>query len=297
MNNETWVEVALNGPWARSSQPNIPISADEIVEEAISCAKEGASVIHFHAYDPITGRQRDDYEIYAPIMNRIRSKVDVICYPTIPFAGNQDSPNSLSPSQRYAAVKKLGEAGLLEWAVIDPGSVNIALLNALLDGEEGFIYSNPVDHIRYGYSLAQQYQMNPSYAIYEPGFLRLGATLHRCYIDVPPAIYRFMFTNAFSFGFPPKAWALEAYLNLLHTEAPNSQWMVAGLGVEIEPLIPIIIEKRGHIRIGLEDRPLHCTSNNIELTKNAVRIICTSGGSIASPTEVRSKLKGKPAQS
>lgn len=59
MKEPTWLEVALNGPWSRARQPNIPVSADEIVEAALGCASEGASIIHFHAYDPASGRQRD----------------------------------------------------------------------------------------------------------------------------------------------------------------------------------------------------------------------------------------------
>ena len=68
MQNPVWLEVALNGPWSRERQPAIPLSADEIVEDAVACAAEGASIIHFHPYDPATGRQRDDYDIYAPII-------------------------------------------------------------------------------------------------------------------------------------------------------------------------------------------------------------------------------------
>src|SRR3546814_10721994 len=72
MNKKVWLEVALNGPWSREKQPGIPLSADEIVWEALACADEGASILHFHAYDEQSGRQRDDYEIYAPIIERIR---------------------------------------------------------------------------------------------------------------------------------------------------------------------------------------------------------------------------------
>jgi uncharacterized protein (DUF849 family) len=70
-----WLEVALNGPWSRDRQPGIPILADEIVAEAIACAQEGAAIIHFHPYDEQSGRQFDDYEIYAPIIEKIRAKV------------------------------------------------------------------------------------------------------------------------------------------------------------------------------------------------------------------------------
>src|SRR3546814_1097956 len=42
----------------------------------------------------------------------------------------------------------------------------------------------------YGLELAQKHQITPSYAIYEPGFVRLGAALHGCYPGAPCPIYR-----------------------------------------------------------------------------------------------------------
>src|SRR5690606_35427107 len=152
----------------------------------------GAAIVHFHAYDPANGRQRDDYEIYAPIIERIRAQADVICYPTIPFAGSGDAPQPLSPAQRFAAVEKLLQAGLIEWAVVDPGSTNLAHRAEIAAGRGGFVYANPEAHFRHGLALAQAHRMTPSYAIYEPGFLRLGAALHRAFPGAPTPIYRLM---------------------------------------------------------------------------------------------------------
>ena len=174
-----WLEVAVNGPWSRERQPAIPITEDEIVEQAIACANEGASIIHFHPYDPVTGRQRDAYEIYAPVIERVRSKVDVICYGTLPFAGDVDAKEAMSPEQRFAAVDKLARSGLLEWSVVDPGSTNISTLAALPSGHEGFVYTNPESHIRHGLELCRHYGLHLSYAIYEPAFMRLGSALAR----------------------------------------------------------------------------------------------------------------------
>jgi len=81
-----WLEAALNGPWSRSLQPGIPISVAEIVAEGIACAKAGAAIVHIHAYDAATGRQKDDPELYAAIIGGIRAAADAIVYPTIPLA-------------------------------------------------------------------------------------------------------------------------------------------------------------------------------------------------------------------
>lgn len=285
-----WLEVSLNGPWSRTKQPNIPVSADEIVEEALACADAGASIIHFHAYDPVTGRQRDDYDIYAPIIERIRARADVICYGTLPFVGSVDTPNPLTPAQRFAAVDKLVKAGLLEWSVVDPGSTNLSDRNDIAAGKEGFVYANPESHIRFGLELARQHRITPSYAIYEPGFMRLGAALHRAVPGTPTPIYRLMFSDQFVFGFPPTEWALDAYLHLLEIEAPGAPWMVAGLGVEIEPLLGAAVRRGGHLRVGLEDAPLGSSARNLELVQRAQRRISDAGGRAATAAEVRRAL-------
>ena len=287
----TWLEVAINGPWSRSKQPNIPVLADEIVETAIACAAEGASIIHFHAYDPVTGRQRDDYDIYAPIIERIRSQVDVICYGTLPFAGSVDALKPLTPAERYGAVDKLVRAGLIEWSVVDPGSTNISQYSDMQSGKEGFVYSNPESHIRYGLQLAQQHGISPSFAIYEPGFMRMGAALHGLYPGAPTPIYRLMFSQTIAFGFPPTPWALNAYLQLLEAEHAGSPWMVAGLGVELGELIEHAVHLGGHVRVGLEDSPMGCNHDNLYLLKQARKRIESAGGSLANANQVRERMR------
>jgi len=286
-----WLEVALNGPWSRLKQPRIPVRADEIVEEAIACAGEGAAIVHFHAYDPATGRQRDDYEIYAPIIDRIRTKTDLICYGTLPFAGSADAPAPMTAAQRYAAVDRLVRAGLVEWSVVDPGSTNITPYADIAGGKEGFVYANPESHVRYGLAMAQKYRITPSYAIYEPGFIRLGAALHRAYPGAPVPIFRLMFSQQFAFGFPPAEWALEAYRRLLALEAPHAPWMVAGLGVEIEALIETTVAQGGHVRVGLEDAPHGCELDNRALVERAQRRIASAGAKLATSAEVRAALQ------
>jgi 3-keto-5-aminohexanoate cleavage enzyme len=290
MQNPVWLEVALNGPWSRERQPAIPVHADEIVEDAIACAAEGASIIHFHPYDPVTGRQRDDYEIYAPIIERIRAKVDVICYGTLPFAGDVDAKDALSPEKRYAAVEKLASAGLIEWSVVDPGSTNISTRKDVASGKQGFVYSNPESHIRHGLDLCHRHKLTPSYAIYEPGFMRLGAALRRTVSDMSPPVYRLMFSDNFTFGFPPEEWALEAYVRLLGIEEPDAQWMVAGLGVQIDPLVDFAVTHGGHIRVGLEDAPLGHAVSNVEQVRAARARIERNGGTAATAAQVRARL-------
>jgi 3-keto-5-aminohexanoate cleavage enzyme len=293
---KTWLEVSLNGAWTRRHQPLIPVSVAEIVRDGIAAAQAGAAIVHCHAYDAASGRQRDDADLYAAIVEGIRAEADVIVYPTIPHI----EPDGLAPEERarrrYAAIEALAARGLLEWAVVDPGTVNLAHFSAVAAGREGFVYLNSEADIRAGLALAERHGFHASYAIYEPGFLRLGAALKRRYPRAPQPIYRLMFSSEIAFGFPPEPYALAAYRALLAAEAPDAPWMIAGLGVDVLPLVPAAVAAGGHVRVGLEDAPLGTSIGNAAWVKRAAAAIRAAGGTLATAAEVRAALKaGKAA--
>jgi uncharacterized protein (DUF849 family) len=272
---KTWLEVALNGPWGKARQPRIPVRVEDIVAEGIACAREGAAIVHVHAYDEASGRQQDSAELYARIIEGIRQAVDCIVYPTIPFVRGE-----MPAAQRFAAIESLGRRGLLEWAVVDPGSVNL----------DGMVYLNPDEHVRHGLALAARFGFHPGYAIYEAGFLRLGASLAREMSGVPQPVYRFMFSDGFRFGFPPEGYALDAYLQLLAEEAPGAPWMVAGLAVNVLPLVEVAVARSGHVRVGLEDAPFGSERSNLDWIVAGRKAIERAGGQLASAAEVRAAL-------
>ncbi len=287
---KTFLEVSLNGPWGRGRQPGIPISVSEIVEQGVACAKAGAAVVHVHAYDESTGKPKEDANIYAAIIQGIRSQIDVIVYPTVSTTGMPPFAANESPQVRFAVQEELAKRSLLEWAAVDPGSVNVAYYDDLREDRQGFVYLNPEDYLRYALRLAARHRFHPSYAIYEPGFVRLGATLHwRC--SCPTPIYRFMFTSDYTFSFPPDDYGLTAYLTLLDQVAPGAKWMVAGLGVNILPLVPRAVAEGGHVRVGLEDASFGCAKTNLQLVEEAVEVIGNCGGALATAVEIREELE------
>lgn len=287
---KVWIEAALNGPWGRDRQPGIPVSVAEIVAEGVACAKAGAAIIHLHAYDEATGLQRDDADLYAAIIEGVRAQVDAIVYPSIPLSGDARVGETGGAKARFAAVAELARRGLLEWAVVDPGSCNFERHPDLAAGKSGFIYRNPPEDIEEGLSLAGRYGFHPSYAIYEPGFLRLGAALARAKPAMPGPIYRFMFSDEFTFGYPPREYALDSYLSLLADEAPGAPWMIAGLGVTLDPLIEATLARGGHLRVGLEDAPFGMAKTNLALVEEAVAKVAGLGYAPATAGEIRAAL-------
>lgn len=286
MGKKTWIEVALNGAWTRRLQPRIPVLASEVIKEGVACIKAGAAIIHAHTLDPQTGRQNGDVDNCAAFMQGIQQQVDAIVYPTV--VGEHDPSN---PAWLWDPAVELAERGLLEWGFLDPGSVNFCRFDeadAGMGGSGVYVNTNPA--LDAAARLAAKYKFHPAYACYEAGFVRHGALLHQRNPAMPVPIYRVMLSSGMTFSFPPEPWAVEAYAKLLTSCALGSPWMVAGLAVDVLPLIPTVVALGGGVRVGLEDAPFGATKSNLELVDAAVNAIQKAGSEPASAAEVRAEL-------
>ncbi len=279
MPHATWLEAALNGAWTRERQPRIPVTVAEIVEDGVAAAGEGAAILHFHAYDEETGRQRDDWQPYARIIEGLRARTDAVLYPTVPGAPTHDP-------DRFAHIRELAARGLLEWTVLDPGSVNMA---PLASPAKGATYANAPPDLGAMAAFCAQARLHPGYAIYEPGFTRAGAALAR-HLGAPTPIYRFMFSEGFAWGFPPRPHFLDVHLALLAECDPGAPWMVAGLDVDLAPLLEHAAALGGGLRAGLEDAPLGIEATNAAL----VRATARHAKRLATPGEIRAALRDRP---
>jgi uncharacterized protein (DUF849 family) len=104
-------------------------------------------------------------------------------------------------------------------------------------------------------------------------------------------VYRLMFSDAFAWGFPPRPYALDAHLALIAECAPGAPVMVAGLGVDIRPLIGPAVERGVHVRVGREDAPFGDERSNAAWVEEAVRLVRRAGAEPATAAEVRAETR------
>lgn len=274
--NRVWLEVAVNGAAGTEYQPLIPITTDNIIKQAVDCAKAGATIVHVHVYDD-AGHPTEDVDLYRRVIEGIKEQVDIIVYPTVALSGTAE--------ERYAPLEALASYGLLDWGVVDPGSVNIVHTLQAKNNVEGLSYVNPDSHIRHGLTLAERDNWRPAYAIYEPGFLRLGSALAQATNLRLQPIYRLMFSDNLLFGTRPSEYALEFYAKMIEAElGPNAVWMISGLDANIRGLIEPALNLGAHIRVGLEDAPFGCEMSNLQLVEEAVSQIQRAGFEIVTPS-------------
>ena len=70
--------------------------------------------------------------------------------------------------------------------------------------------------------------------------------------------------------------------------------MIAGLGVDVHPLIGEAVARGGHVRVGLEDAPFGCEATDVALVEEAVRLVRAAGGEPATVKEMREGLRVTP---
>jgi uncharacterized protein (DUF849 family) len=68
--------------------PYLPITPDELAEEARRAREAGAAIVHVHARNPQTGRPSAENRVFGEILSKIKSKCDiVICVTTSQHLG------------------------------------------------------------------------------------------------------------------------------------------------------------------------------------------------------------------
>src|SRR5262245_4466882 len=97
------IEVALNEQTSKARNPNVPITADECAAAALAAAAEGASIVHFHARDPQTGREMiPGTEMYAEAIRLVNAeRPDLLVYVPYTFGA--------TPEERFAHLAELAD--------------------------------------------------------------------------------------------------------------------------------------------------------------------------------------------
>jgi uncharacterized protein (DUF849 family) len=294
MSDPLIIEAALNGVTSKARNPHVPTAPEEIAADARACITAGAAIVHNHI---------DEFALPGPAAAErylagwrpvIAAVPDAILYPTVGFGG--DTPSRAAHVEPSAAVARMG--------VLDPGSVNLGGTGA--DGLPGgfeFVYQNTFADIRWTIDLLARLRLGPSISIFEPGFLRTALAYHRAGKLPAGSFVKLYFggdggylggaAGGATFGLPPTARALDAYLEML--EGTGLPWAVAVIGGDVVAcgMGRLALDRGGHVRVGLEDYAGPRTPTNAELVAEVVALARAAGRSIATPPDA-SRVLGLP---
>jgi len=289
------IEAAINGVGTKKRNPNIPKQPDEIVAESFACLDAGAAIIHAHNSNiRLVGQEAvDDY--LAAWHRILADRPDTLWYATGVAAA--------SLPDRIRHLELLADALPMRMCYVDPGSTNLGFPDE--DGiPKGAVYQNTYDDIRGFFGLCAERQMGPAIAIYEPGWLQTTLAYHRAGKLPRGAMVKFYFGGEWgmyargtgvTFGLPPTANALLAYLDML--EGTDLPWSVSVWGGDLmaTPVGRLALEKGGHLHVGLEEfysGDRHPT--NVELIDEATALCAEVGRPVATCAEAADILDLPP---
>lgn len=288
------IEAAINGVANKLRNPHVPCEPAEIAADALACLAAGAAIVHNHIDQfgtpgPVAAERY--LEGWRPVLAR---RPDAILYPTVGFGADV--------VERYAHVPLLAEAGAIRMSLFDSGSVNLGTLgdDGLPGGGFDFVYANSFGDVRHMAALCERYRLGPSVAVFEPGFLRTVLAYWRAGRLPRGTFVKLYFggdvdylggaTRGVSFGLPPTATALAAYLELLG-DCPVP-WAVAVVGGDVieSGLAQLALERGGHLRVGLEDYAGAQQPTNAALVEAAAVLARRVGREVADPAQAAAIL-------
>lgn len=251
----------------REQTPYLPITPQEIADEVVRSAHEGASVVHIHARTD-DGRPTTDPDVLRRIADLIRERTDVV------IGMSTGGEVGMSHDERLRVLDAAPEI-----ASLNCGSMNF--------GEE--VFDNPPALIR---ALAERMRdegIRPELEVYDVGMLAtVGRLLDEGLISDPPLYNLVMGVRG---GIPASAANLLAMLDNRPRPGP---WSVTGVGRHQLPLTTLAAVLGGHMRIGLEDNIYYqrgkLAKSNAELVARARRIAEELGRPVASPSQAREIL-------
>jgi 3-keto-5-aminohexanoate cleavage enzyme len=258
----------------RAETPYLPLTPDEIANEAFAAYKAGAAMVHFHAR-AADGSPTQDGAVYRQIIEQARVRCpDLIIQVSTGGAAGMTAEERLQPIYLQP-----------DMASLTTGTVNF--------GEEVFFNDLPLAR-KFVRAIVEQ-GIKPEIEVFDSGMITTALRLVKEGLLTPPLHFDFVM------GVPGGiAGTLKNLLHLSESVSVGSTWSVAGIGAAQLPLATMAILLGGHVRVGLEDNIYYTrgvlSEGNAPLVARIVRLAAELGRPVASPTQARHilGLEGKP---
>jgi uncharacterized protein (DUF849 family) len=304
MANKLVITAAVTGSiHVPSLSPYLPLTPEEIANDAVKAAEAGAAILHVHARVPETGRPIADPKIFEEICRKISAKTDAaICITT---GGSKD----MTVAERARSVELLKP----ELASLNTGSMNFAIHGLVakikeprfdweipfLQNTEDWIFPNTFKTLAEFTKFMYAANTKPELEVYDAGMLsNIQYLIGQGVLKTPVHIQ-------FVLGILGGMQANVGNLVFLYESACRMigekyfTWSVCAAGRAQLPLMATAMGMGGNVRVGLEDNlyvgPGQLAKSSAEQVERVVTIAKALSIPIATPDEARAELglKGK----
>lgn len=276
----------------------LPVTPNEIANQAIEAAEAGAAVLHLHARDPETGKPTADPEVFMQFLPRIKQSCDAVI--NITTGGGQD----MSIEDRLAAPIRAAP----ELCSLNMGSMNFGMYPMLdrykdfkyfweptyLEASRDWIFKNTFKDIEYILeNLGQRHGTKFEFECYDTAHLYTLAHFLDRKLVTPPLFVQSIFGILGGTGADTE--------NLVHAKriadklfGNDYQWSVMAAGRHQIPFVTMGALNGANVRVGLEDSLFagkgKLATSNAEQVRLIRSILEPLSIQIATPAEARELL-------
>jgi uncharacterized protein (DUF849 family) len=296
MNKRIFTAALTGAIHTPSMSPYLPITPQQLIEEAIRVHDAGGAVAHVHVRDPKTGLPNADQSIYREIAEAVKRRCDIIlCFTT---GGKLGEP----VENRVRVASNLKP----ELTSLNAGSLNFALFHIAdqvsewkyewekpyLEGTEDFIFPNTFKTMRQYLEIIYTNGAKPEFEIYDAGMINNLAFLLQKGIARRPIYLQFVM--GILGGIPATLENLVFLVDTARKQIGEFQFSVCAAGRHQIPMCTGSLILGGHARVGLEDS-LYVgkgilAKSSAEQVAKIVRIAGELGIEPATPDEARKIL-------
>ena len=276
LKNKTIITVATTGAWPKkANNPNVPLTPQEIADDAYACWQAGAAVAHLHMRDD-AGNGTMSAAKFSETVHLLKTQ-----HPDCDVILNLTTSGDLNATDetRQAHLRELRP----EMASYDCGSMN--WLNASL-------FLNPPKFLEALGQTMQDCHIKPEIEAFDPGMI--GNAAYYLKKGVLKAPLHFQFCMGCANGIPGSTKNLLFMKETMDTLCPGSTWSTFGVGHNALEIMYAAIAMGGHIRVGMEDNVMYAkgvlAASNRQFVERARRCVEEFGNQAATPDEARQIL-------
>ena len=277
----------------------LPITPNEIAEDAIAAAEAGASILHLHARDPNDGRPTPDPDVFMEFLPRIKQSTDAVV--NITTGGG----HGMTLEERCAGALKVSP----EMTSLNMGSMNFGLYQILdkikdwkydwepayFEMTRDFIFRNTFKDIEWVLkNFGEDHGVRFEFECYDMGHLyNLAHFVDRGLVK-PPFFVQTIFGILGGIGADiENLMHMRRIANKLVGEE-NYEWSILAAGKHQMSFVTTGAILGGNVRVGLEDSLFlgkgEMAKSNAEQVAKIRRIIEDMSLEVATPTEARERL-------
>ncbi len=256
----------------REQTPYLPISAEEIAEDAAKCREAGAAMVHIHVRTP-EGKPSQDTELFRAAIRAIRKKCDILVQVSTGGAVG------MSVDERCGPLKLTG-ADRPDMATLSTGTVNF--------GDD--VFWNPRPLVRDIATRIKGLGLKPEIECFDAGMIDEAYALEKEGFLTFPAHFDFVLGVGGALAAKPEA------LDFMRSYIPKgSSWTCAAMGRHQLSFVELSAERGGNARVGIEDNIYLSkgvlAKGNYELVAEAAKRAKAKGRELATPQQARELLR------